>query len=112
MVEELSKYRQRFIKSLDAGGFDAIICPPTSLPAVLHGSTTNLPDFDSYARLYNVLGMPAGVVAASRVRVGEESSSPLRADPIEQTALQVEKGSAGLPVGVQVVPDTGAKMSS
>jgi fatty acid amide hydrolase len=103
LVEERNLYRLRFIQSLDAGRFDSIICPPTSLPAVLHGSTVNLLDFDSYARLYNVLGMPAGVVAAGRVREGEESDRQPSKDTAEQTALQVEHGSAGLPVGVQVV---------
>ena len=102
LLEERNTYRLRFLSAMEAGRFDAIICPPTSLPAVLHGSTTNLPDFDSYARLFNVLGMPAGVVAASRVRAGEESDRPSSKDPVEQAASQVEKGSIGLPVGVQV----------
>lgn len=102
LLEERNEYRLRFIGAMDAGDFDAIICPPTSLPAVTHGSTANLPDFDSYARLFNVLGMPAGVVAASRVRAGEESDRPSSKDPAEQAAAQVEKDSAGLPVGVQV----------
>ena len=102
LLEERHAYRLRFIGAMDAGDFDAIICPPTSLPAVTHGSTANLPDFDSYARLFNVLGMPAGVVAASRVRAGEESDRPSSKDPVDQAAAQVEKGSAGLPVGVQV----------
>lgn len=103
LIEERNLYRTRFIQALDAGRFDAIICPPTSLPAVLHGSTSNLLDFDCYARLYNLLGMPAGVVAAGRVQVGEESDRQPSNDKTEKTALQVEKGSAGLPVGVQVV---------
>jgi fatty acid amide hydrolase len=102
LIEDRNIYRRRFLDALAAGPFDAIICPPTSLPAVLHGSTANLPDFDSYARLYNILGMPAGVVAASRVRAGEESDRPASKDPVEQMALKVEQGSAGLPVGVQV----------
>ena len=100
MVEERNRYRLRFVQALDAGRFDAILCPPSSLPAVLHGSTTNLLDFDSYARLYNVLGMPAGVVAAGRVQEGEESDRQPSKDKIEQTARQAEQGSAGLPIGV------------
>lgn len=102
LVEERNLYRLRFIQALNGGRFDAILCPPTSLPAVHHGSTADLLDFDSYARLYNVLGMPAGVVAASRVRAGEESDRALSKDTTELTALEAEKGSAGLPVGVQV----------
>jgi fatty acid amide hydrolase len=102
LIEDLATYRLRFHKALDSGRFDAIICPPTSLPAVLHGSTATLLDFDSYARLYNVLGMPAGVVAAGRVRAGEESDRAPSKDRVERTAEEVEMGSAGLPVGVQV----------
>lgn len=103
LIEERNLYTKRFFQALDAGRFDAILCPPTSLPAVLHGSTANLLDFDSYARLYNLLGMPAGVVAAGRVRMGEESDRQSSKDKVEQTALLMEKGSVGLPVGVQVV---------
>jgi fatty acid amide hydrolase len=102
LIEDLGTYRVRFGNALDSGQFDAIICPPTSLPAVLHGSTTTLLDFDSYARLYNVLGMPAGVIAASCVRAGEESDRAPSKDRVEQVAKEVEMGSAGLPVGVQV----------
>ena len=102
LVVERNQHRLRFMRDLEAGGFDAIICPPTSLPAVLHGSTNDLLDFDSYARLFNVLGMPAGVVAAGRVRAGEESDRQPSRDSVEQAALRVETGSVGLPVGVQV----------
>ncbi len=102
LVVERNQHRLRFMQDLEAGGFDAILCPPTSLPAVLHGSTTDLLDFDSYARLFNVLGMPAGVVAAGRVRAGEESDRQPSRDSVEQAALRVETGSVGLPVGVQI----------
>ena len=102
LIDERNLYCQRFIRTFDAGHFDAILCPPTSLPAVLHGSTADLLDFDSYAKLFNLLGMPAGVVAAGRVQENEESDRQPSKDTAEKTALLVEKGSAGLPVGVQV----------
>ena len=102
LVEARTNYRQKFIQAMDAGRYDVILCPPTSLPAVLHGSTSNLPDFDSYARLFNLLGMPAGVIAATRVRTDEESDRAASRDIVESTACAVETGSAGLPVGVQV----------
>lgn len=103
LVEARTNYRQKFLQAMDAGQYDVILCPPTSLPAVLHGSTANLPDFDSYARLYNLLGMPAGVVAATRVRAGEESERVPSRDLVENAARAVETGSIGLPIGVQVV---------
>jgi fatty acid amide hydrolase len=53
--------------------------------------------------MYNVIGAPAGVVAATRVRPGEESDRKVSKDMADITAKAVERGSAGLPVGVQVV---------
>jgi fatty acid amide hydrolase len=46
--------------------------------------------------------MPAGVVAAGRIAPHEESDRPASKDKVLQAAASMEKGSAGLPVGVQV----------
>ena len=52
--------------------------------------------------MYNVIGAPAGVVAAGRVRPDEQSDAPDdHLDPYP--AQRVDHRSAGLPVGVQVV---------
>lgn len=102
LVEERSRYRQQFVDGLRAGGFDAILCPPTALPAFLHGSSYNLLNVTSYASLYNLIGLPTGVVAATRVRPHEESERRPGHDMVERAAYKVEHGSAGLPVGVQV----------
>jgi len=103
LTEARNRYRTGFIQSMSAGGFDAILCPPFALPAVLHGSSTHLFPALSYAFTYNILGAPAGVVAATRVGPGEESDRAANRDPAISAATQVEKDSAGLPVGVQVV---------
>jgi fatty acid amide hydrolase len=102
LVDAKKRYRLRFLNTLDAGGYDAILCPPVALPAAPHGGTVDPLYFNSYSILFNVLGMPAGVVAASRIRADEESDRQPGKDKSEQAALQVEKGSTGLPVGVQV----------
>ena len=49
---------------------DAIVCPPHTVPAMRHGATRLLYDTPSYLMRFNVLGMPAGAVAATRVRAG------------------------------------------
>lgn len=103
LTQAVTAYRTRFLAALEAGGLDAIICPPLATPAVPHAQSGQLGDYASYAQLYNVLGMPAGVVAATRVRPAEESDRPPSKDAVEQAARIVEQGSAGLPVGVQVV---------
>jgi fatty acid amide hydrolase len=56
-----------------------------------------------YDVLYNVLGYPAGIVPFTRVREGEEVGRSPSRDMIAQAAYDAERGSAGLPVGVQVV---------
>jgi fatty acid amide hydrolase len=97
-----TEYQQRFLAKLDAGGFDALLCPPFALPALTHGGSTYLTDAISYTALYNFLGWPAGVVPVTRVREGEESDRRSSGDIVERSARAVERGSVGLPIGVQV----------
>jgi fatty acid amide hydrolase len=103
IVAARSQHRAEFIQSLDASKFDAVICPPYALPAVTHGSTEHLFPAMTYGLTYNVIGAPAGVVPITRVQTGEESDRTVSRDLADITARQVERGSAGLPVGVQVV---------
>jgi fatty acid amide hydrolase len=102
LVEERNRYQREFLASLDSGGFDAVICPPHALPALTHGSSYYLGPAAGYSMLYNMQGLPSGVVAVSRVQAGEESDRPVTRDVVEKTAREVEHGSAGLPLGVQV----------
>jgi fatty acid amide hydrolase len=103
LVEALNVYRARFINALDQGNFDAILCPPFALPALTHESSGDLFPAASYAFMYNVIGTPAGVVSITKVQPGEESDRTVSKDLADLTARDVEQGSAGLPVGVQVV---------
>jgi fatty acid amide hydrolase len=99
---ERDRWEHRFLAELGEGGFEAIICPPHAIAAMRHGDSRYLFDTTSYAVRFNVLGMPAGVVAATRVRPDEESDRKCGIDVVQRTARKSEKGSAGLPVGVQV----------
>ena len=99
-------YRRDFLRALDTdegGPFDVIICPAFSLPALRHGASKDLVTAGAYAILYNVLGYPTGVVPVTRVREDEESQRKRSLDRLEGVAQATERGSAGLPVGVQVV---------
>ena len=87
---------------MDEQKLDAIICPPHTVPAMRHGATYFLYDTPSYLMRFNVLGMPAGSVAATRVRADEETDRPQTRDRVDRAARETEVGSAGLPVGVQV----------
>ena len=100
------EYQRRFLDALDhsdGGPFDIILCPVCALPALTHGASRNVLTTGGYTILYNVLGYPAGVVPCTRVRSNEEVGRTPSRDTVEKTARKVELGSAGLPVGVQVV---------
>ena len=103
IVEARNAYRTAFRQSLDDGRFDAVICPPVATPAFTHGASTDLFAAITYALVYNVLGVPAGVVSLARVRSDEQTTRPDTRDRADATARAVEAESAGLPVGVQVV---------
>jgi fatty acid amide hydrolase len=90
------------IDSLQARRIDAVICPPHALPAAQHAKGFYLLAAGSHSMLFNLLGFPAGVVSTTRVRPGEEQGRPASRDQVEHEAAEVDRGSAGLPVAVQV----------
>ncbi|MFP6670496.1 MAG: amidase family protein [Pirellulaceae bacterium] len=99
----LVAYRRRLLKIFREQGFQAAICPPHALPAMPHGAPIDLLPAASYSFLPNLLGWPAGVVAASRVRDGEDQQREPSRDRVIQRARETEAESVGLPVGVQVL---------
>jgi fatty acid amide hydrolase len=107
LVEAQRDYQVRFQAALDttAGGpFDLIICPAAALPALPHGTGAGpVATMGAYTLLYNLLGYPAGVVPVTHVRPAEETERTNLRDDVERAARLIELGSAGLPIGVQVV---------
>jgi fatty acid amide hydrolase len=105
-VEAMAQFRRDLLRSLDeadGGPINFILCPAYALPAVRHGATELMPMPGAYAPLANVTGWPAGIVPVTRVRAGEESDRPPSRDLIERVATETERGSAGLPIAVQVI---------
>jgi fatty acid amide hydrolase len=100
---ERQRYVRQFLDRLRQGGFDALLTPPYAMAAVPHGLSLLLIPAASYSLLPNLLDLPAGVVAATRVREGEESDRPTSRDRCDRAAIRAERSSAGLPIGVQVV---------
>ena len=82
---------------------DCLLTPVHPLPALTHGSTTWLNTAGSYAMLVNLLGCPSGVVPVTRARADEENCRPASLDVALATARKVDRGSAGLPIGVQLM---------
>jgi len=99
---QVNLMRAKWDKWMMKNHFDAILCPPFGVPAIKHGDGVNLLAAASYAFHFNVLGIPAGVVATSTVGEEEESDRDSSRDKSVRAAVNTEQGSAGLPVGVQV----------
>jgi fatty acid amide hydrolase len=110
LVQGRDDFRRRFAAAMTDAGVDVIICPPSCVPAVTHGATRDLgPASISYTCVYNFLAYPAGVVTTTRVRDDETSVRPPSREKIARAARAVDQGSAGLPVGVQVVAGPGGE---
>lgn len=102
ITDRRTLYRDRFLNALDAGKYDAILCPVDGLPPLRHGASFYLTEAISYTILFNLLGMPAGVVPMTRIAAGEESDRKPSPDMSVKEAIRVEEGSAGMPAGVQI----------
>jgi fatty acid amide hydrolase len=86
-----------------ATAHDCIVCPVSALPALRHGSASRLLLAAAPCLLANLLDLAAGAVPVTAVRGDEESGRPRSNDPVEAAAIRTDRGSAGLPVGVQVI---------
>jgi Asp-tRNA(Asn)/Glu-tRNA(Gln) amidotransferase A subunit family amidase len=106
-VEAVIDYRRLFHDAMDRGDdggpIDLVLCPAYGVPAVRHGASADLPVAGAYTLLAPVLGFPSGTVPVTRVSPQEETARPATRDRVEKTARLSEQGSAGLPVGVQII---------
>jgi len=103
LATERDIYGERFEREMERQQVDVLISPPFLVPAVQHDLSLRMNYEGSYALIYNLLGMPAGVVSTTAVRDGETSDA--RADSKDravQATRMADRNSEGLPVGVQV----------
>jgi Asp-tRNA(Asn)/Glu-tRNA(Gln) amidotransferase A subunit family amidase len=103
LLERRVQVCRDFMNAMNVARVDAILCPVFPMPALRQRVSPFIEKGLSYAAIYNLLGVPAGVVAATRVGSAEESDRVSSFSLTNRAARQVEAGSAGLPVGVQVV---------
>ncbi len=89
-------------------GLDAVVCPVSALPALRHGTAATLVLAAAPCLLANLLDLPAGAVPIAVVRGDEQASRTASRDPVLRAAADCDRGSAGLPVGVQIVACPGS----
>lgn len=101
-AQQLAKYMAH--AKWERYGLDAMIIPAHALPAPQHGKPIDLVPAAEPAFYANLLGWPAGVVPVTKVREDEQTCRHEKPrDRVLQQAAAVDAGSAGLPVGVQVI---------
>lgn len=86
----------------DRLSLDVVICPPHATPALPHTTSEDFSLGGSGSMFWNVVNFPAGVVPVTTVRPDEASRRAARGR-LEKRAAAIDEGSAGLPIGVQVV---------
>ncbi len=102
LTADLRAYRTELLGAMDRAGVSLLLCPPAATPAHLHGGSRNFTLAAAHSMAFNVTQMPAGVVPVTRVRASEATRAPGK-DLLERHAAKVDRASAGLPAGVQVV---------
>jgi fatty acid amide hydrolase len=86
---------------------DAIVGPVSALPALRHGTAARLVLATAPCFLANLLDLAAGAVPVTTVRADEEAGRAASWDPVLRAAAATDRGSRGLPVGVQVIAPPG-----
>lgn len=92
-----------------AAGHDAIVCPVSAVPALRHGTAAKLIVAAAPCLLANLLDLAAGTVPVTTVRPEEQTGRAHSRDPVVRAAIECDRGSAGLPVGVQVIALAGGE---
>ena len=97
--------RKRFANEM--AGIDAIVCPVSALPALRHGTAARLVLAAAPCFLANLFDLAAGAVPVTTVRPDEGAGRAASWDPVLRAAAATDRGSRGLPVGVQVIAPPG-----
>ena len=88
-------------------GCDAVICPVSALPALRHGTAARLVLAAAPCLLANLLDLAAGGVPVTRVLPDEQAGRAWSPDPVLRAAAATDRGSAGLPIGIQIIAPPG-----
>src|SRR4029079_11963782 len=102
LIERKNQLASSVLANMRQQGISATICPPHALPAMPHVKAFDLLAAASYAMVINLLGLPSGMVATTRVAAGEDAGREQSRDTVLKRARETDIASVGLPVGVQV----------
>jgi fatty acid amide hydrolase len=100
LIANINEARAKFLHFFNKEGFDAIICPSMSCPAIDIGNVQDYIDLTGFMSLFNVLDMPA---ASIPVGLCEDTSYVKRRNLFIDRAIDKNmKTCEGLPVSIMV----------
>jgi fatty acid amide hydrolase len=102
LIERKNQLVARVLANMCQHGVSAILCPPHALPAMPHVKAFDLLAAASYSMVVNLLGLPSGTLATTRVSPNEDGGRSVSRDRVSRRAAQTDAGSAGLPIGIQI----------
>jgi fatty acid amide hydrolase len=102
LIARMRNERTAILAQMAKERVDILLCPTHATPALPHGLSRDFLIAGSPSMLWNLVQFPAGVVAVTRVRADETTRANAR-EALDKRAAEVDRQSAGLPVGVQVV---------
>lgn len=94
--------KDKFTEFWNEKKIDALISPILPFPAIKHGDAELLQGLIGSTFIYNIMGMPAGVVPIRNIREDEEYYTTKYRDMAARKLKSIVNGTKGLPVGVQV----------
>ena len=105
-VKEMEAMKDEVLELWKSKNLDAIISPGLALPAVRHGTAHSLYLNACYPLFWNLMNFPTGVLPITKVRSEEtqytNQDRKHKGDKYDLLAGECLKGSAGLPVGIQL----------
>ena len=104
-IVQRDKLKHSLLYRMRAERVDALLCPGLGLPAFPHNASVLLNMACSYAFVYNLFNFPCGVLPVTTVRDDEQTYDGGGDLSFQRAAHAAMQGSAGLPVGVQVVTE-------
>jgi len=106
LVAERDALRDAFLRMWRDAGVDVVVSPGFGVAAFPHGGSADLHPGAAACFVANVFAFPAGAVPVTAVRAGAEevyACPRAQRDVFAAAAAAATRGTAGLPVGVQVM---------
>ena len=100
---KVNDFRQEFAKYWREQKLDLMVAAGFGSQACLHGYSETTSLAAAYTFMWNVLGMTVGAMPITLAREEEEVYESKHNDEIKTKLNETGKGSAGMPVGIQVV---------